>query len=153
MQFTIRSAQRRDVPSIVSMLADDSLGSKREDYRDPLPDSYYQAFTAIDQDPNHELVVAEAEGEVVGTLQLSILPYLTYRGGSRAQIEAVRIASHKRGSGLGGLLFEWAIERARQRKCHLVQLTTDKSRPDAFRFYENLGFEATHEGMKLWFSK
>jgi GNAT superfamily N-acetyltransferase len=151
MTFSFRPATRDDVPKIVGLLADDALGAQRERFEDPLPQSYYDAFDQISGDPNHELTVVESGGEVVGTLQLSILPYLTYQGGSRAQIEAVRIASHLRGSGLGTQVFEWAIERARERGCHLVQLTTDKSRPDALRFYEKLGFKASHEGMKLWF--
>lgn len=148
-----REAQREDVPAIVGMLADDILGSKRECFTDPLPESYYSAFAAIHGDPNHELIVAEFEGKVVGTLQLSILPYLTYQGGYRALIEAVRVAKSQRGGGLGRQLFDWAIDRARERGCHLVQLTSDKDRPDAIRFYEHLGFKASHEGMKLWFTE
>ena len=146
----IREARREDVPEIVRLLADDALGAKRERYEDPLPVSYLRAFEAIDTDPNHELLVAEHEGRVVGTMQLSFLPYLTYQGGWRAQIEAVRIDAGLRGSGLGGQLAEHAITCARERGCHLVQLTTDKARPDAARFYEKLGCRATHEGMKLW---
>lgn len=151
MAFLFRKATRADVPKIVALLADDVLGSKRERFEDPLPESYYRAFDQIDPDPNQELVVVESGGEVVGTLQLTILQYLTYQGGARAQIEAVRIASHLRGSGLGTQVFEWAIQRAQERGCHLIQLTTDKSRPDALRFYQKLGFKATHEGMKRWF--
>ena len=130
------------------LLADDALGSQREAYGDPLPQSYWDAFDAIAADPNNELVVVEDDGKLIGTLQLTIIPYLTYRGGKRAQIEAVRIDRAYRGTGIGRKLFLWAIERAREHSCHVVQLTTDKQRPDALRFYESLGFVASHEGMK-----
>lgn len=145
-----RKATKDDVPFIIQMLANDKLGKLREDYQNPLPQKYYEAFARIDTDPNQELVVVENEAtEIIGTLQLSFIPYLTYQGGIRAQIEAVRIREDVRGTGIGHQMFEWAIERARQRKAHLVQLTTDKSRPEALHFYEKLGFKATHEGMKL----
>ena len=147
-----RKATRSDVPFIVQMLAHDKLGSQREDYRDPLPELYYEAFSAIDRDENQELTVIENEaGEVIGTLQLSFIPYLTYQGGIRAQIEAVRVREDQRGKGLGEKLFLWAIDRAREKGAHLLQLTTDKKRPDALRFYEKLGFKASHEGMKMHF--
>ncbi len=148
--MNIREATRQDVSAVVSLLAQDQLGSQREAVSDPLPDAYWSAFEAIDRDPNHRLVVAEDDGEVVGTLQLTFLPHLTFQGGWRAQIEAVRIAANRRGQGLGRVLFEWAIAEATQRGCHLVQLTTNKGRDDARQFYESLGFEATHEGMKLY---
>ena len=145
-----RRAAREDLPAIVRLLADDPLGSKRETYAVPLPESYHTAFDAIDRDPNNELVVVEtADKQVIGVLQITFIPYLTYRGGWRAQIEGVRVAAESRSSGIGRQLFLWAIERARQRGCHLVQLTSDKARPDAIRFYEGLGFVASHEGMKL----
>ena len=146
-----RPAQRADVPAIVAMLADDPLGSQREQFADPLPDLYYQAFERIQADTNQELIVVELEGETIGTLQLSFLPYLTYKGGIRAQIEAVRIRKDQRGQGLGEQFFQWAIRRAQKRGAHLLQLTTDKQRPDAIRFYEKLGFRASHVGMKLHF--
>ncbi len=146
--LVIRRATRADVEAIVRLLADDPLGSARERYQQPLPESYLQAFDAIDRDPQQELVVVDDGGEVVGTLQLTIIPYLTYQGGRRAQIEAVRVSAARRGAGLGERLCTWAIERARERGCHVVQLTTDKQRPDALRFYEKLGFVASHEGMK-----
>jgi GNAT superfamily N-acetyltransferase len=133
------------------MLADDALGALRERYTTPLPEAYYAAFEAIEADPNNELVVAERGGEVVGVLQLTFIPYLTYQGGWRALVEGVRVASSERGRGLGGLLLRWAVDRARARGCHLIQLTTDKRRPEALQFYERLGFKATHEGMKLHF--
>lgn len=150
--MTIRKAKESDLQHIIEMLADDALGKTREDYRLPLPEVYHNAFNSIVNDSNQELMVAESsQGEIVGTFQLSFIPYLTYRGGVRAQIEAVRIRKDHRGQGLGRLMFTWAIERARQRKAHLLQLTTDKKRPDALRFYESLGFKASHEGMKLHF--
>jgi GNAT superfamily N-acetyltransferase len=134
------------------MLADDKLGAKRERYETPLPQSYLRAFEAIDADPNNELVVACLGDKVAGVLQLTFIPYLTYQGGWRALIEAVRVDSAQRSKGLGKAMFEWAIGRARERGCHVVQLTTDKSRGDAKRFYEALGFVASHEGMKLFLS-
>lgn len=147
-----RKATRQDVPSIVKLLANDKLGQLRENDTDPLPEAYYNAFEAINKDPNQELIVVESEtGDLFGTLQLSFIQYLTYRGGIRAQIEAVRIREDVRGEGIGQKMIEWAIERARERKAHTVQLTTDKQRPDALRFYEKLGFIASHEGMKLHF--
>ena len=134
------------------MLADDPLGAKRERFETPLPESYLHAFAEIDADANNELVVACLGGDagaVVGVLQLTFIPYLTHQGSRRALIEGVRVASSQRSAGFGTQLFEWAIARARERGCRMVQLTTDKSRPDAKRFYEALGFVASHEGMKL----
>ena len=144
-----RRAAAADLEPIVELLANDPLGAKRERLQSPLPASYAAAFAAIDRDPNHELVVACRAQAVVGVMQLSFLPHLTYCGGWRAQIEGVRIAAHERSHGLGGRMLQWAIERARARGCHMVQLTTDKTRPEAKRFYESLGFVASHEGMKL----
>lgn len=149
-KMVFRNARKEDLPAIVAMLADDPLGMAREDFREPLPESYVRAFQFIDADPSQELTVLEnKEGEVIGTLQLSFLQYLTYRGGIRAQIEAVRIRKDQRGEGIGRKMFLWAIERARERKAHVLQLTTDKQRPEALVFYEALGFRASHEGMKL----
>lgn len=150
--MNIRKAERKDLESIVEMIADDLLGKKRENFQIPLPKEYEDAFSVIEVDQNQELMVLEDEkSEVIGTLQLSFIQYLTYRGGIRAQIEAVRIRKDKRGLGIGKILFEWAIDRSKERKAHVLQLTTDKQRPDAIRFYEDLGFKATHEGMKLHF--
>lgn len=144
--MNIRKTTKKDVPIIVEMMANDTLGSQRERFQDPLPDSYWKAFEQIATDSNQELVVLENDFEtVVGTLQLSFLQYLTYQGGIRAQIEQVRVHESQRGKGLGKFLFEWAKEKG----AHMVQLTTDKKRPAALKFYENLGFQATHEGMKL----
>jgi GNAT superfamily N-acetyltransferase len=147
--LSFRRARSSDVPDIVRMLADDPLGARRERNETPLPDGYLRAFEAIDADPNNELIVADQDGRVVGVLQLTFIPSLTYQGGWRALIEGVRVDAPTRSQGLGRALFEWAIGRARARGCHLVQLTTDKARPDARRFYEGLGFVASHEGMKL----
>ncbi len=148
----IRKAVKKDLEAIVAMLADDPLGSQREDYRVPLPAAYLQAFEAIVSDPNQELMVVEDKsGEVIGTFQLTFIPYLTYQGRCRAQIEAVRIRKDHRGAGLGRQMFQWAIKRAEEKGAHLLQLTTDKKRPEALKFYESLGFIASHEGMKLHF--
>lgn len=145
-----RKATISDVPAIVEMIADDKLGKTREDFKIPLPDKYYDAYKNINTDSNQELIVVENDKlEVVGTMQLSFIQYLTYQGGIRAQIEAVRIRKDQRGTGLGTKMFEWAIQRAKERNAHLLQLTTDKKRPDAIRFYESLGFKASHEGMKM----
>lgn len=145
-----RCATSDDLPSIVKLLADDPLGSKREHYSIPLPQSYYDAYAAIERDENNELVVVEdAEQQILGVLQMTFIPAITYKGSWRALIEGVRVASHVRSSGIGRQLFLWAIERARARGCHMLQLTSDKARPDAIRFYKSLGFVASHEGMKL----
>ncbi len=148
-----RRAELKDLNSIVKLLADDPLGQKREHYMEPLPEIYVQAFKNILADPNQELMVLENDsGAVIGTLQLSFIQYLTYQGGIRAQIEAVRVHKSYRGKGIGQKLFEWAIFRARERGAHLLQLTTDKKRPEALKFYQKLGFTASHEGMKLHFT-
>jgi ribosomal protein S18 acetylase RimI-like enzyme len=144
-----RSAKRADLPSIVRMLSDDDLGSQRERYEDPLPEAYYSAFEQIESDPNHELIVAERNGEVIGTLHLMFLPSLSYEGGLRAQIESVRVDKKFQGQGIGSAMMQWSMQRAKQRGAHLVQLTTHKTREAAHRFYERLGFKGTHVGMKL----
>lgn len=148
-EVRFRRARAADVPEIVRLLADDPLGARRERDETPLPESYARAFAAIDSDPHNELIVAEQDARVVGVLQLTFIPSLTYQGGWRALIEGVRVDARTRSQGLGRALLERAIGRARERGCHLVQLTTDKTRPDAKRFYEALGFVASHEGMKL----
>jgi len=150
--MNFRKAKKEDVSSIVEMLADDELGMKRENFLVPLPKEYLDAFSEINNDKNQELIVVESvDNEIIGTLQLSFIPYLTYRGGVRAQIEAVRIKKGIRGQGIGKEMFEWAIERARTRGAHLLQLTSDKKRPKAIKFYQGLGFRASHEGMKIHF--
>jgi GNAT superfamily N-acetyltransferase len=147
--LSFRLATAADLPRLVQLLADDPLGAKRERYSDPLPESYRRAFEAIERDSNQELWVACAGEVVIGLLQITFIPYLTYQGGWRALVEGVRIAPTVRAQGAGRALLEWAIERARARACHMVQLTTDKTRPEALRFYLALGFVASHEGMKL----
>jgi len=142
----IRRATLDDVPAIVAMLADDPLGATRESPGDP---AYAAAFAEIDRDERQYLAVAEVDGEVVGTLQLTLIPGLSRRGGTRALIEAVRVRSDRRGSGLGRELAQWAVDRARDEGAIMVQLTSDASRADAHRFYERLGFAATHVGLKL----
>ena len=146
----LRRAQRDDVAAIVGLIAADQLGATRDGVDSPADlDAYTAAFEAIDADPAHLLVVADRAGAVVGTMQLSFLPGLARRGALRAQIEAVRVAESQRGSGLGAAILTWAIDEARRRGCALVQLTTDKTRTDAHRFYQRLGFVSSHEGMKL----
>ncbi|MBK6267343.1 GNAT family N-acetyltransferase [Marivirga sp. S37H4] len=146
-----RKAKQEDLPAIVQLLANDPLGSTREDFTIPVSEKYQEAFRNINNDPHQELIVAEAktEAEIVGTLQLSFIQYLTYQGGIRAQIEAVRVSERYRGNKVGQQMINWTIDRAKARKAHLIQLTTDKMRPDALRFYERLGFKASHEGMKM----
>jgi GNAT superfamily N-acetyltransferase len=147
--LTFRPATKGDIPRLVHLLADDPLGVAREADVSPLPASYYDAFISITDDPNNELIVVELAGEPVGMLQLTFIPSLTYQGSWRAQIEGVRVAAAHRSEGIGRQLFAWAIDRARSRGCQLVQLTSDKARPDAIRFYESLGFRPSHEGLKL----
>lgn len=148
-----RKATENDVPHIVEMIADDELGKTREAFQIPLPKEYIEAFKKINSDDNQELIVVENEkSEIIGTLQLTFIQYLTYRGGVRAQIEAVRIRKDQRGFGLGKKMFEWAINRAKEKKAHVLQLTTDKKRPKAINFYEDLGFKSSHEGMKMHFN-
>ena len=148
-KLTFRLTTEGDLSVIVEMLADDPLGASREKIEIPLPALYLTAFAQIRNDSNQELTVAELNGEVVGTFQLTFIPYLTHQGGLRAQVEAVRVSSAHRGKGVGTQLLQHAIERAKEKGCYVVQLTTDKQRPRAIQFYESLGFVATHEGMKL----
>lgn len=143
----IRPATLADVPAIVALLADDALGATRESPGDLRP--YEAAFTEIDRDPQNLLLVADRAGAVIGTAQLTFLPGLSHKGATRAQIEAVRIGSCARGTGLGRRLIEWCLEKARERGCSMVQLTSDTTRVDAHRFYEQLGFRPTHLGFKL----
>ena len=144
-----RPAAAADLEALVALLADDPLGATRETPSTPLDSRYARAFAAIDADPNNELVVLEHDGRLAGMMQLTFIPYLTHTGSWRCLIEGVRVARACRGLGLGTAMLEWAIGRAHARGCSLVQLTSDKQRPDALRFYEALGFRATHEGFKL----
>lgn len=145
----IRRATDADLPAIVRLLADDPLGATREQPSDPLPPAYRAAFAAMEAQTGNELLVAIAEGEVIGCLQLTVIPGISRLGATRAQVEGVRVASAHRGAGIGEALMHEAIDRATRAGCALVQLTTDASRGDARRFYERLGFEATHVGLKL----
>lgn len=148
-QPIFRRAKSEDLPAIITLLADDPLGAAREKPDLPLDSAYLSAFAAIDGDPNQVLAVCEQDSSIVGCLQLTFIPGLSRRGLWRGQIESVRVAANKRGEGLGETLLLWAIEECRRRGCGLVQLTSDKSRKDAHRFYTRHGFEATHEGYKL----
>ncbi|PYC72031.1 GNAT family N-acetyltransferase [Micromonospora arborensis] len=144
---TYREAVRADLPAVIALLADDVLGKARD--FTVVDAAYEKAFADISADPRNQLIVAEQAGELVGCLQITYIPGLGRHGSERSLIEAVRVRSDRRGQGLGRDLMTWAIDQARQRGCALVQLTTDKSRADAHRFYLGLGFTASHEGMKL----
>ena len=150
----IRTAEREDIAAIVALLADDQLGATRETPGDPPADCYLAAFEAMAAQGSNRYLIALDEqegrpGSVVGCLQLTMIAGLSRRGMTRAQIEGVRVAASHRGAGVGEALMRHAIEQARAAGCGLVQLTTDKRRPDAHRFYDRLGFVASHEGMKL----
>ena len=151
MTVIFRDARREDVPVIVAMLADDFLGADREagGGEAAVDDAYFAAFDQIESDPRNRLIVAESGGRIAGTLQLTLLPGLSRHGMLRAQIEAVRVAAWTRGQGLGRQMIAWALDEARRAGCGLVQLTSDKRRADAIRFYRSLGFEPSHEGLKL----
>ena len=143
----IRDATEAELPAILAMLADDVLGASRE--TGSVDPAYLAAFRAIQAEPNCRQLVAVLDGAIVGCFQLNLIPGLGRRGSWRAQVEAVRVASARRNAGIGAAMMRWAIAEARRRGCGLVQLTTDKQRADAHRFYRRLGFAATHEGMKL----
>jgi ribosomal protein S18 acetylase RimI-like enzyme len=145
----MRRATSPDLPAIIALLADDALGKSREETGSPLDQRYVDAFAAIECDANQLLAVVDDGGVVIGCLQLSFIPGLSRSGLWRGQIESVRIAAAQRNRGLGRILFDWAIDECRRRGCGLVQLTTDKARPEALRFYQSLGFVASHDGMKL----
>ena len=144
-----RAASMEDLPAIVHLFADDFLGQQREDLSDPLNENYVKAFHEIDADANNELIVAELDGKVIGTLQLTFTPSLSYRGSKRCTVESVRVDKSLRGKGIGREMMLWAIERAKEGGCISMQLTSHKDRGDAHRFYEQLGFTKSHVGMKL----
>ncbi|MDP2117593.1 MAG: GNAT family N-acetyltransferase [Brevundimonas sp.] len=146
--IAFRRARASDLPAIIALLADDPLGREREDVSLPPVPAYEAAFAAIDADPNQLLAVVTEDERVVGTLQITFIPGLSRKGALRGQIEAVRIAADRRGAGLGHRVFDWAIAECRSRGCCLVQLTTDRGRPEAHRFYDQLGFTASHLGYK-----
>ena len=149
MDPTFRPATIDDLSEIVRMLADDFLGTQRERYEKPLPESYVNAFREIAADPNNELIVAESDGVVVGTFQLTFTPSISFQGGKRATVESLRVDEKYSGRGLGRKMMLWAIERARGAGCVSMQLSTNVERTDAHRFYESLGFQGTHLGMKI----
>ncbi|MEU7974176.1 GNAT family N-acetyltransferase [Micromonospora sp. NPDC049089] len=142
-----RVAVRADLPAVIALLADDVLGKAR-DFTE-VDEAYERAFADITADPRNALIVAEQGGDLVGCLQITYIPGLGRHGAERSLIESVRVRSDRRGQGLGRQLMTWAVDQARERGCALVQLTTDKTREDAHRFYLRLGFVASHEGMKL----
>lgn len=144
-----RVATINDLPAIVRMLADDFLGQQRERLEDPLPKSYVRAFREIDVDANNDLIVAERDGEIIGTMQLTYTPSLSFQGGKRCTVESVRVEKRYRGQGIGRKMMSWAIERAKEKGCVSMQLTTNNERIDAHRFYESLGFSKSHIGTKL----
>jgi len=147
--LTFRRAEQKDIASLVALMSDDPLGKTRERAQSGDLLRYEQAFAEIHADQGQFLCVVEDAGEIVGTLQLSFIPGLSRGGAKRGQIEAVRVRHDRRGEGIGDAMFRWAIEECRSRGCALVQLTTDKSRSDAHRFYDGFGFEASHIGYKL----
>ena len=152
LKLSFRQAKEKDLEVLVYLLADDELGQLREDTTIPLNTAYLQNFKQITADPNNELIVVEldhANPIIVGMLQLTFIPYLTHIGSWRCLVEGVRINKEYRGTGLGSEFFKWAINRAKEKDCSIIQLTSDKQRPNAIRFYEKLGFSATHEGFKL----
>lgn len=144
-----RQAIAADLLDIIKMLADDPLGHQRENTIEPLCQGYHQAFKHINDDPNNLLIVAVLQQQIIAVMQLTFIPNLTYQGSWRALIEGVRVAKEYRSQGVGKALFEYAIERARKHGCRLLQLTTDRQRPEALVFYERLGFKASHHGLKL----
>ena len=148
-EVQFRDATLADLPAIVALLAEDTLGEKREDPSLPLDPAYIAAFETIAANPDQRQIVAERDGAVIGTMQLTFIPGIAFRGAWRGQIEAVRVAEHLRGGGVGGALIEWAVEQCRARGCAMVQLTSDKSRTRAHAFYERLGWTRSHEGFKL----
>jgi GNAT superfamily N-acetyltransferase len=143
----IRPAAVDDLAEIVAMLADDPLGAQRESPDDLAP--YLTALRRLADDRHQHVVVAVRADRVVGTLQLTVIPGLSRRGSTRSVIEGVRVHADERGSGLGTQLIQWAVDESRRQGCQLVQLTSDATRTDAHRFYERLGFVASHVGFKL----
>ncbi|HLJ19993.1 MAG TPA: GNAT family N-acetyltransferase [Stellaceae bacterium] len=145
-----RKARREDLRAILELLNDGKLGNVLERIEDPLPQTYYRAFAAIEADPNQVLLVGEIDGRIVASLQLTFIPGIAHQGAWRAQVEAVRVVRERRGQRIGEAMMRHVIALARERGCDRVQLTTNKARDDAQRFYRRLGFVASHEGMKLW---
>jgi predicted N-acetyltransferase YhbS len=146
----IRLAKESDIPHIVKLLSEDDLTGNREEYSEVIPSYYVDAFRKIDSDPNNELVVAVMDQKIVGTLQLTYIPYILLQGSTRALMEAVIVTSKLRSQGIGTRMMRWAIQRSKQKGCKIVQLTSNKKRKKAHVFYKRLGFNATHEGFKLF---
>lgn len=149
MTLTFRKAFQKDLPLLVQILADDQLGAERENASLPLDSCYLDAFNSIKKDINNELIVVEYNNNIIGMLQLTFIPYLSHKGAWRCLIEAVRVHNDYRGQGVGTQIFKWAIKRAEEKKCFMIQLTSNKKRDSAIRFYKNLGFKDSHEGFKL----
>ena len=147
--ITFRDATLADLPAIVMLLAEDTLGEKREDPSLPLDPAYERAFHTITANPDQRQIVAEQDSVVIATMQLTFIPGIAFRGAWRGQIEAVRVANALRGQGIGGTMIDWAVQQCRERGCRMVQLTSDKSRGAAHRFYERLGWTRSHEGFKI----
>ena len=155
-KLLFREAKQSDLSTLIKMLADDKLGAQREIISNPVDQAYLNTFESINNDPNNELIIVannKTNDAIIGMLQLTFIPYLSHQGAWRCLIESVRIHKDYRGQGLGSDVFKWATQRAKDRNCTIVQLTSDKKRPDAIRFYENLGFKASHEGFKLLLNK
>lgn len=145
-----RIAKQTDLAEIIQMLADDPLGSQREEFSDPVKPCYLDAFKHIDADPNNEIIVAtDNDNQLLGFLQITYIPNLTLQGSWRAQLEGVRVRESQRSAGIGKALVEHAIQRAKVRGCHVVQLTSNSTRQSALRFYQSLGFQPSHVGFKL----
>ena len=149
MKLIFREAKESDLPTLIKLLADDQLGSERESASLPLDQAYIDAFQSITTDQNNELIVVENNHEIIGMLQITYIPYLSHMGAWRCLIEAVRVHKNYRGQGIGTSVFKWAIQQAREKGCFMVQLTSNKQRDSAIRFYKDLGFIASHEGFKL----
>ena len=146
-KLCIRPAQRSDLTALVELYSDDDIGVTREATE---PDEVYQsAFDAIQADSNHILVVGEQDAKIVATLLISFLPGLSRHGAWRAQVEAMRVSRTSRGQGIGQALLDWSVVEARNHGCSLIQLTSDRSRTEAPRFYERAGFEPSHFGYKF----
>ena len=148
-EITFRLARRQDVARIVQLLADDPLGAGRERFEDPLPNNYYAAFDRIEAREGNILAVAEREGAVVGCLQMTLIPGLSNQGADLALIEGVRVDTSLRSQGVGAQLIQWALDTARARGCQAVELFTHKTRTDAHRFYDRLGFDQSHVGYRI----
>jgi GNAT superfamily N-acetyltransferase len=153
IEMNIRTATINDLPAIIHLIADDFLGQKRERITDPISEDYVKAFRQIDADANNELIVAELDGDIVGTFQLTYTPSLSFHGGKRSTIESVRVDEKFRGRGIGEEMMIWAMQRAKGKGCVSMQLTSHNDRKDAHRFYEKLGFKRSHTGMKIRFDK